>query len=768
MKQESLLQCLFLLFALIVGSTNVCGQTPTTLYSETFGDNGNNNTAFSSYSGYSATTSMFTGTGAVASHYSGSGKVGKNNVAVSDYTGASGLSAAWYTGTKNTTTDVLIISGINISGYTSLNLSFGMNMTNGAASTNTTTVSYKIDNGDYQTLSFTHPTSSGWGVKSGSISGTGSSLTIKFTMAVTGGYTTRYDDIKVTGTPANVAITSIAFSEPKTANVVVGGTTTLSPTVLPANYTETVDWESDDKDVATVNSSGVVTGVAAGTAHIKAKAHNNPTTIYDECTVTVTAPVAVTGVSLKSSTTLLLGGTETLEATILPSNATNKNVMWFSADEAKVSVDEDGVITGLALTNGTPVVITVITEDGDFEAECAVTVNPIAVTGISVKASTTIEKTKTETLTPTFTPTNATNKNVSWESDDTSVATVSDAGVVTGVAAGTANITVTTDDGGKTATCVVTVVNKKGTIDAPYSVAEVIAIAPSSKDVAAESDVYVIGYIVGGFNTSSDFTTTPSEFQASNLALADDYNETTGSKTIPVEMKNGTTIRTNYNPVDNTYKVGVAKVLIKADVIKYFGVPGLKSLDEMTTVAEAVKVSSVGYGTWASDNKLDFTGTSISAYKATVDDTEVNFTKVNVVPADEGVLLYAAGGASIEVPVTTTDADVFTVNKLVRGTGASLTYGDGAKYYILSNEDAGVGFYRANGNVVAKTKAYLDLTGTNAKSFVLPGGETDGIRSIDNSELRIENSDYYNLAGQRVGKDYKGIVIVNGKKMLNK
>ena len=45
---------------------------------------------------------------------------------------------------------------------------------------------------------------------------------------------------------------------------------------------------------------------------------------------------------------------------------------------------------------------------------------------------------------------------------------------------------------------------------------------------------------------------------------------------------------------------------------------------------------------------------------------------------------------------------------------------------------------------------------------------TDGIRSIENSELRMKNYDYYNLAGQRVGKDYKGIVIVNGKKVLVK
>ena len=67
-------------------------------------------------------------------------------------------------------------------------------------------------------------------------------------------------------------------------------------------------------------------------------------------------------------------------------------------------------------------------------------------------------------------------------------------------------------------------------------------------------------------------------------------------------------------------------------------------------------------------------------------------------------------------------------------------------------------------------RAYFRLKGNavNAASFNLDmgDGETDGIRSIENSELRSENYDYFNLSGQRVGKDYKGIVIMNGKKIV--
>ncbi len=275
----------------------------------------------------------------------------------------------------------------------------------------------------------------------------------------------RIDDVNVSFYKQSVVpITSIAFSEPKTASVGVGGTVTLTPTVSPVGHTETVDWVSDATDVATVSSAGEVTGVAAGTAHITAKAHDNPSTIYDVCTVTVTAAVGVTGVSLnKTSTTLSLGGTETLEATIAPNDATNTNLEWTSSDDTKVSV-ENGVITALALTNGTPVNITVTTADGGFTASCAVTVNPVPVSIVSLdRTSARLVIGNTLTLEATVSPDNATDKSVTWESDDEDVATVED-GVVTAIDEGTATITVKSNaDNTKTATCTITVTD--GSID---------------------------------------------------------------------------------------------------------------------------------------------------------------------------------------------------------------------------------------------------------------------------------------------------------------
>ena len=165
--------------------------------------------------------------------------------------------------------------------------------------------------------------------------------------------------------------------------------------------------------------------------------------------------IAVTGVTLnKTSTSIGVGGTETLTATVAPAEATNKTVSWSSSDVSVATVS-NGVVTGVSAGVST---ITATTEDGSFTATCTVTVTaPIAVTGVTLnKPSTTIIVGNTETLTATVVPAEATNKTVSWTSSDESVATVSD-GVVTAVAVGSATITVTTADGGKTATCAVTV-----------------------------------------------------------------------------------------------------------------------------------------------------------------------------------------------------------------------------------------------------------------------------------------------------------------------
>ena len=181
---------------------------------------------------------------------------------------------------------------------------------------------------------------------------------------------------------------------------------------------------------------------------------------YYQSTLTLlsAATVAVTGVSLnKTELKLTTGDTETLTATVAPSDATNKAVTWTSSKESVATVDANGKVTAVAAGEAT---ITVTTTDGSFTATCTVTVEDatVAVTGVTLN-KTTLPLTvgDTETLTATVAPTDATNKAVTWTSSKESVATVDANGKVTAVAAGEATITVTTTDGSKTATCTVTV-----------------------------------------------------------------------------------------------------------------------------------------------------------------------------------------------------------------------------------------------------------------------------------------------------------------------
>ena len=171
--------------------------------------------------------------------------------------------------------------------------------------------------------------------------------------------------------------------------------------------------------------------------------------------------VSVTEVGLnKTSTILIEGETETLVATVMPENATDKSVVWESGNESVATVSQEGLVTAVGEGKAT---ITVKTNDGGFSASCEVTVNKkvIAVTGVVLgNTELTLVEGEEEKLAVAVTPENATDKSVVWESGNESVATVSQEGLVTAVGEGKATITVKTNDGGFSASCEVTVKKK--------------------------------------------------------------------------------------------------------------------------------------------------------------------------------------------------------------------------------------------------------------------------------------------------------------------
>ena len=250
--------------------------------------------------------------------------------------------------------------------------------------------------------------------------------------------------------PAVIAVEFISLDKTELA-LAEEEEATLTATVKPDNATDkTVTWSSSDASIASVEN-GKVTAIKEGSASITAQAGEKSAT----CQVIVSKKViAVESVTLnKTELTLEPEATETLTATVLPENATDKTVAW-STSNAGVATVEEGKVT--AVTEGE---VSIIASAGEKADTCKVTVKKavIAVTSITLnKAELSLNKGAEETLVATVSPDNATDKTVTWSSGDATVASVDESGKVMALKGGEAVVTATA--GEKTATCKVTVI----------------------------------------------------------------------------------------------------------------------------------------------------------------------------------------------------------------------------------------------------------------------------------------------------------------------
>ena len=253
----------------------------------------------------------------------------------------------------------------------------------------------------------------------------------------------------------------------------IGEKITLEATITPDNATnQNVTWSSEDSDIASVDDNGQVTAQGEGETTITVTTEDGEKTAT--CQVTVLSNeepepepepevIPVEGIALNlQNVTLEIGETTTLEATITPDNATNKNVTW-SSENSDIATVNNGIVTAIAPGETT---ITVTTQDGEKTAECTITVTEPEPEEIHVEnvelnlQDISLEIGETATLVAVITPNDATNKNVTWTSEDENIASVNN-GIVTAIGPGETTITVTTEDGEKTATCKITVTEEE-------------------------------------------------------------------------------------------------------------------------------------------------------------------------------------------------------------------------------------------------------------------------------------------------------------------
>lgn len=522
--------------------------------------------------------------------------------------------------------------------------------------------------------------------------------------------------------------------------------------------------------------------------------------------------------------------------------------------------------------------------------------DPVAVTGVSLnKTETSIEAGNTETLIATVAPDDATNKNVTWTSDAPTVATVSTEGVVSGVALGTATITATTEDGGKTAKCTVTVtapvtpsitlstkdvdVNAEehdGTITVGYynfSVSAVdIAYFEADGTTSAKASDYDwlvasindvsnnVEYVIDANTSKSarsayfkvyalddeanevysdlititqaglDFVTLPfswaggTKTNLTNIAgvrgtgLGSDYGDTNAPYYVKLDDTGDyIQIKTNAQPGKVTIGVkmiggaSTSSITVKASAdgesyrdIQTLSISGAQNtvLTLATTKAFAptdcyirlvftkgsnvgvgpitivgcapVTVSAAGFATFCTANALDFSDAieGVTAYTASLEGDVVSFNEISTdIPANTGILLKAEAG-TYYLPFAISSSTDVSGNKLVGVTEETVIgkSSDKGTHYVLK-KIAGVGFYKVNNDdyKVRANSAYLALTvstgGTGAKDFI-PVDGTTAIELVDTANEVA--APVYNLQGQRVSEGYKGVVIVNGKKIMMK
>lgn len=229
----------------------------------------------------------------------------------------------------------------------------------------------------------------------------------------------------------------------------------LTATVTPEDATDVLEWTSSDEAVASVSSDGLVTAKAGGEAVVTVKAGKLSAT----CNVQVIVPTASISVKPESATLFVGGDGVSLQATVLPEDANNKEVVWESGNKQVATVDASGKVSPVSEGQA---VITATVKGTNLSANCNVTVVYASVQSVSVTPATmSLYIGEKGTLTATVLPDYVKDKTVTWASADETIATVSQTGEVTAVALGTVEISATA--GEKTGKCTVSVVSKLAT-----------------------------------------------------------------------------------------------------------------------------------------------------------------------------------------------------------------------------------------------------------------------------------------------------------------
>lgn len=531
-------------------------------------------------------------------------------------------------------------------------------------------------------------------------------------------------------TPVNLT----SFTATST-DLIVGGTSTTSVANDQVGWSAAYTYASDDESVATVSNTGVITAVAKGTANITASLNVNPSdAAYREGTI-INKSIEITVHNPEHTVNFYINGVKDSDDSIeegdditfpiVADPAGLKFLGWTTSAINGIQDDAPAVLVNEA---------TMSTSDINYYAVFA------EITGV-------IPASCTETDLASFTAT---------------------------------DVLIIVGNNGKN----YALPNDGGTSSAPTAVPVTVSGTSITSEIVDKLKWNVTGNNTDGYTFYTNGSTT-TWLYCTNTNNGVRVGTNT-NKTFKYQNNYLYHIGTSryvgiYNSQDWRCYDGYTENNIADQTFKFYKYIAASDVygNWRTTVTVPVTITSAGRATFSSTNALDFTGADVEAYIAkSTDGSNVTFTSVNVVPANTGLLVKGNEG-TYYIPVTTASTDDVSANKMESTASAAhnVTSEEYGKAFVFGKKGDEIGFFKAAiGKTIAQGKSYLLFDVAPAKDVefidIIYDNETEEQSETTSisDELRAKSEDTpaYNLAGQKVGKDYKGIVVINGHKVIRK
>ena len=640
--------------------------------------------------------------------------------------------------------------------------------------------------------------------------------------AMCGGYTA---NCVVTVNPT--LATSVTLSA-TTATLKANQTLQLNATVAPENTTDkSIEWVSDNSNVATVSSNGLVTAVSVGSATIIAECGDVSAT----CTITVEATESQDIVMNAAAVTLKINQTQQLVATVLPETTTDKTVTWTSSAPSVATVDDNGLVTAVAVGSAT-----ITAQNGNLSTICEVTVEPtLAEQVILEQSSATVNVGSTVMLSGKVLPEDTTDATIVWTSSDDNVATVAN-GVVTGVAPGSAVITATCGSAFATANISVLLPATSITLNQtelnlevgdlydlietvqPENTTDVVVWSSSDVDVATVDQYGIVSAIKAGTTTIiatcgnvnaecvvnvSDVPATSVELNMTTLSLKTGQSQQLVATVLPENTTNPTV---NWESSDTTVATvaadGTVTAVAAGTAVISATCGNVNAECEVTVSEPEIDEIVINYlsVTLKATETVQLTATLPSSLEGeTVEWTSSN-EKVATVSADGLVTAISIGDAVItatcngvsatcDVTVEVTPVEMIELNVTEVSLRVNDTYELKATITPATATDDTLIWSSSNPEVVTVEDGLLTaLTAGTAVITVVNGNvyascmvtvTDDSSTIIESLEENLDGNTYivFNLQGVNVmttsvksdlNKLAKGLYIINGKKVMIK